>query len=313
MTLPAETLTRCLPELRRSEDAALFAAELTRSFPPVETQTQSGDFFPKGWHGDMTDWKGELRALWIRTTHPRERFEPSSGRQPLVATDRFSNGFFHWVTETLPRLWWIREQLSRLELILPSFANRLPYMVESLAIFPSMTYRIAPTDKRWKLKEALLVPATAPVGNYRPPLVASVGATWREKSQPRLPFRKVYISRSRAARRRITNEGELVSHLEARGFETFHLEGMAFEDQVRLMAEATHLVSNHGAGLTNLMFMVPGTKVTEIRLAGDGHNNCYFSLARSVGVHYDYRLAQPSRSGASPHQANLVVDAQGLA
>jgi len=127
------------------------------------------------------------------------------------------------------------------------------------------------------------------------------------------PFRKLYISRSRAARRRIANEGALWPVLESQGFEFVHLEGRPFFEQVRLLAETSHLLSNHGAGLTNMLFMAPGTKVTEVRLRGDHHNNCYFSLARALELNYDYRLADPVRAGESAHTADVVVNTQEFA
>ena len=42
------------------------------------------------------------------------------------------------------------------------------------------------------------------------------------------------------------------------GFETVYTEELSFAEQVRLFSETRCLVSIHGAGLTNLMFMPPG-------------------------------------------------------
>jgi capsular polysaccharide biosynthesis protein len=312
LTLPTETVRRELPILRNPEDARLFAAEVERVFPAVETAQVSGEFFPDGWYRDSQGFRSAVKRAVVRLT-TRRRVYPRSARAPLIATDRFSNGYFHWVTETLPRLWWVKDQLVQMELLLPAFAARLSYMVESLALFPELSFRIIGPRERWRLREAVLVPAAAPGGNFRPALVQPVGQAWRERVTPREPFRKLYVSRSLAARRRISNEPEVVAVLKARGFETVHLEGMAFADQVRLLAETVHLISNHGAGLTNMLFMVPGSRVTEVRLAGDTHNNCYFSLARALGLDYDYRLGLPSSPAADPHTADLVVDPRDLA
>jgi capsular polysaccharide biosynthesis protein len=138
-------------------------------------------------------------------------------------------------------------------------------------------------------------------------LVLGLAQAWRQRIGTTAPFRKVYISRARAARRRVSNEAELRQHLEAQGFETIYLEGMPFAEQVRLLSETATLIANHGAGLTNLMFMQPGTRVTEIRLQGDTHNNCYFSLARAVGVEYHYVLANPVNRGEGAHTADVRV------
>lgn len=307
MTLARERVVRPLPALRHPEDVELFAAETERVLEAVSTVTSSGEFLPMGWHEDLEGWRGVLRGWAVRATTRRRRFVPQEGRTPLVATDRFSNGYFHWVTETLPRLWWLRDVLGRYELVLPAFTSRFPYMMESLALFPDLLVRIADGKSRWWLEGALRVPPLALTGNYRPRLMTEVGEAWRRRVAARPPFRKLYISRSKAARRRIVNEAALTAHLESQGFETVHLEGMPFPEQVRVLAETTHVLSNHGAGLTNVLFMVPGTRVTEIRLRGDAHNNCYFSLARAMGLEYDYRLAEPAGPG-EVHSVDLRVD-----
>lgn len=311
-TLPPETVRRSFPKLHHPDDAGLFAAEIEKTFPAVTTQTVTGDFFPAGWHADLGGWKGLLKGWAFQATTRRKAYVPSADRTPLIATDRLSNGYFHWVTETLPRLWWLREEQGILELVLPWFASRFTYMAESLAIFPELSFQIASPAVRWRVKDALLAPAVAPSGNFRPQFMVEVGQAWRTLSGAQAPHRKLYISRARATRRRVANEGDLRAVLEARGFETVCLEGLPFADQVRLLAETSELVSNHGAGLTNMLFMVPGTRVTEIRLQGDAHNNCYFSLARALGLEYDYRLARPAGAGSDPHSADVVVDVEGL-
>ena len=72
---------------------------------------------------------------------------------------------------------------------------------------------------------------------------------------------KVYISRGKARVRRVINEREVVSILKDRGFHTVLLEDYPFEQQVKIMMNARYAVSNHGAGLTNMLFMASGSSV----------------------------------------------------
>lgn len=313
VSLEALRVRRELPPLHSPEDERLFAAERERHFPAVAAERVSGEFFPAGWHADLGGWKGAVKSLVVRATTRTQRFRASEGRTPLIATDRFTNGYFHWVTETLPRLWWLRERLAELELILPEFASRFTYMTESLAFFPTLRTQTIQAKVRWSVKDALLLPATAPTGNYRPELMQGLSAALRSAVGDPAPVRRLYVSRSRAARRRIVNEPELRAVLEPKGFETVHLEGQPFLHQVKLLAQTTHLISNHGAGLTNMLFMSPGSRVTEIRLRGDDHNNCYFSLARALGLDYDYCLADAARPGEGAHTADVVVAPENFA
>ncbi|MGP5526669.1 glycosyltransferase family 61 protein [Psychrobacter celer] len=74
--------------------------------------------------------------------------------------------------------------------------------------------------------------------------------------------RKVYISRSKSARS-YNNEKEIESFLSRRGFEIVHAEDLSFSEQVDLFSACSFLISSHGAGLTNICFMKPKSRLIE--------------------------------------------------
>jgi hypothetical protein len=330
-SLAAETVVRRPPVNLDPADTPLFAHELTKYFGPVAVlegawdSTADGMLLAPGsfrveprWFqagqrpGGTTGLKVGVKGL-LAWTKPRRPV--SAGRVPLVVTDEFTNGYFHWVADTLPKLWWLRDRLHEVNLVLPWFATKYRYMAESLALWPQVQTTVVPQGTRARLDGASLVPALAPTGNYRPDLMAGLAADWRRFVGAAAPFRKVYVSRAKAPWRKVRNEDEVRAALGAQGFERVFFEDLAFADQVKLMAETQLLVSNHGAGLTNLLFMAPGARVVEVRLRGDAANNCYFSLASAVGVDYAYLLADPadqSPAGTDSHVADLVVDPVAL-
>ena len=112
--------------------------------------------------------------------------------------------------------------------------------------------------------------------------------------------------------RRIVNEPAILPILAKFGFEIVRLERFSFADQVRMLAETEFLVSNHGAGLTNMLFMATGQSILELRNDRDAHNNCYFALASAAGLRYFYQLCRPSDPVAPTHSADLVVDVFAL-
>ena len=68
----------------------------------------------------------------------------------------------------------------------------------------------------------------------------------------------------------VVNLSNQVEKLLARyGFETVYLETMSISDQVRLFQTAEFIIGPHGAGLANLLFCEPGTKVIEFALLVD--------------------------------------------
>ena len=63
--------------------------------------------------------------------------------------------------------------------------------------------------------------------------------------------------------RTIDNFAEVEAFLRPLGFETLWLEGLNIEEQVQMFQRAEFIVGTHGAGLANLLFCEPGTKVIE--------------------------------------------------
>ncbi len=84
-------------------------------------------------------------------------------------------------------------------------------------------------------------------------------------------FKNIYISRNDSKNRSIKNEKDVVNYLEKFDFEIYELSKISFLEQIKIFSEAKMIVSMHGAGLTNLMFCNPETKVVEI--AADFYEN----------------------------------------
>ena len=123
------------------------------------------------------------------------------------------------------------------------------------------------------------------------------------------PDRKLYISRSDARRRKILNEESLWQSLQHQGFERVELEGMNWYNQLKLFKEAALVVSNHGAGLTNIAFMAQGGRVIELKSKNNDYW-CYFSLSRVIGLKYAYILCDGNN--IDHRSADIVVDVDAV-
>ncbi len=75
---------------------------------------------------------------------------------------------------------------------------------------------------------------------------------------------RIYISRKYADIRKVINEEEVLNLLHKFGFISVTLESISIAEQASYMAAAKVIVAPHGAGLTNLVFCSPGTKIIEI-------------------------------------------------
>jgi len=105
--------------------------------------------------------------------------------------------------------------------------------------------------------------------------------------EPAGGYERIYISRRHASNRRVANEDEVAELLKAYGFRCVTLESFPVSRQAGIFAAAQVIVAPHGAGLTNLVFCGPGTKVIEL-FSPDHPNDCYWNICRQMNLDYRY-------------------------
>jgi hypothetical protein len=96
---------------------------------------------------------------------------------------------------------------------------------------------------------------------------------------------RIYLTRERARRRRVINEPELWGELERSGFVKVRLEELTWPEQINAFRHAKVVVAPHGAGLANLAFCQPGTRVVELFNRAYLHG-CFWRLAALQRLDY---------------------------
>lgn len=129
------------------------------------------------------------------------------------------------------------------------------------------------------------------------------------ESPLRLASRKIYISRRDATSRRILNEAEIETRLQAIGFECLCLSDLPVLDQLRAFAEARVVVAAHGASLTNIAFSSVGTSMVEI-FPEDFYFECYQELAAKVGIKASWLRAASVQIGEGGLAQDLTITDQ---
>jgi capsular polysaccharide biosynthesis protein len=325
--LPAERCSRRPPENLLFAERGLFEHEYAKDFGAVFGTIVAGvQVLP---NGILTGSFSLLSETWAIPPRGLRKMKVAAraiqGRvfssrvtnvaRGLFVTDEFSNGFFHWICDVLPRLEALsqagREELAAMTLIVPAMAY-FPYVLPSLQPFTMQMPRILQWHERVFCEELLIIPPVAPTGNYRPSLMRLLRMRFRRHFAVTSRSKRVYISRRDSAKRNIANEAEILPVLVRHGFECIIAEELPFAEQVRLLGSASHVVSNHGAGLTNILWMSPGSRVLELRRSGDGENNCYFSLASALELSYYYLQCAGTNPGESSHSGNVTADPKAL-
>ena len=321
---PPERVGRALPVNMRTGDEVLFEHELVRDVEATKSiVVKNVELLPNGFLSQGATVLFEsftsapkgylLLKRWFkmaayRATARAVRYV----ERGLFATDEFSNGYFHWICDVLPRLEaTCVSEISQRSFLVPAMAM-FSYVPPSLGPYGFSEVCVTPWKERIRCADLMIVTQAAPTGNYRPSLMRSLRSRFRSHFGSGRAQRKLYISRARAERRRIRNEDEVADVLARHGYERIFLEDLSLQEQVQMVGSAKVLLGNHGAGLANMAWMLPGTTVLELRLQGDRQNNCYFSLASALDIQYRYLSCDAAERQNDAHVADLVVDSVEL-
>ena len=98
-------------------------------------------------------------------------------------------------------------------------------------------------------------------------------------------YKHIIVSRSRAIRRKLINEKELIKKLQPYNFKLIYFEECDYETQINIARNCKIMIGYHGAGLTNLFFMKSKSLVIEIFNENYKHE-CYKLLSKALKINY---------------------------
>ena len=224
--------------------------------------------------------------------------------------------YYHWLTETLYRLWLVRDQLAEYTGLLPEKFKNIGFVQDSLAMFPIGEILYIQKNTNIMAKKIDLVELKPYCDHYDPEQHKALGTMMSDavtNKGYKIDFgEKVFISRKKAERRRIVNESEVERLLKTFGFSTVYFENYSFYEQVAIMKNVKFLVGTHGAGLTNMMFMQTKGKVLELHKKlennQDLHSVVYWKLCDALKHDYYYQFCKPVNQNEDWFKVDLEVD-----
>jgi len=187
------------------------------------------------------------------------------------------SNYFHWLFDILPKIKLCSEIIDLDEINYFYTSKLLDFQKKTLRILnldhikilDSERYRhiqaekILATDHPWYNKGYVL----NEVGKMPPWILKWI----REKF---LPYKKkinsnekVFIDRSESKFNhcQIQNNSEVIDFLTKKGFTSYKIGELSFENQIYLFNKAKIIVGAHGAAFANLVFCKPKTKIIEIK------------------------------------------------
>jgi capsular polysaccharide biosynthesis protein len=245
-------------------------------------------------------------------------------RVAVLATDA-AFIYFHWLFQLLPRFELIRRAGINIDSIEYFVVNDLskPFQRDSIDALGIERARIIEASKVPYLRARELIVPSIPIGGgcYWPWMCSFLRDTFLRKNAGRKAGavgRRVYISRGLASYRRVLNEADVIRLLRQHGFEEIRFERLSMCEQAESMASCEAVIAPHGAGLSNIVFCSPGTRVIEI-FSPELVTGFFWKLSNQMNLDYYYILGKASRATLREDyrqswnaRADILVDLQTL-
>jgi hypothetical protein len=201
-----------------------------------------------------------------------------------------------WINSYLPRLLELIDSKQEFKLLYPEHWDNIPYVKLVVDELPIEFIRV-PQDHQVFAKKLLLPQTrkwTASFDSKRINLVREQLIKIANEKLPESNFpKKIYLTRKNRGNRCAENEVEVMQLLSSHGFEAIAFEDYTIWDQIKMMSEAIHFISIHGAGLTNLIFLNEGAQVLELvnrQYAQKEYTFPFWKLAQSINLKYNIQL-----------------------
>jgi hypothetical protein len=204
------------------------------------------------------------------------------------------NNYYHSLLLSLARLGAVPEnyQAAAAGILVAKGATRQNEVLALLDLMPSLAVEEVERDETLHVEKLILQLGVCAESAFHPCVADffhAVSTNVAKHGKPTPP--RFYIDRGGSNLRPLINERELINALIGHGFVVVRPETMSVADQVRLFRGAETIVSPHGAGLTNLGFCRPGTRVIEM-LPDSFCNWCFRHLSGLMQLNYDCVLGR---------------------
>ena len=251
------------------------------------------------------------RIDWQAGPDPEEEFihfsrDPQKCRhfylpgKTLYLDSVWGHSFFHFISETLGKVY-VSSLFLGLEnydnVIVPSPVAR--FVADWFGLLGISNACIIPSGCRYDniLAESLVLPSYSQhCGWLSRELIDFVKLNLGDALSPISAEDELKIVVGRRGKRQILNQDEIMAKAASRGFSLVYLEDLSVLQQAKLFASACCVIAPHGAGLTNLIYCRPGTRVFEF-FGRSYQNACFYGICGLIGLSHAYHISDSCEDG----------------
>ncbi|MEO6838769.1 MAG: glycosyltransferase family 61 protein [Ginsengibacter sp.] len=263
-------------------------------------------------HLPWAEWGNHLKNnFWVKRIgkailkNDLQFFRKSKIKYAIVINP-FSDNYFHWLTEVLPKLIYLKEKLDHFKVFLPKDCNK-EYQLDTLKLL-QINFSYLKKDTAFFSRVFICSPFAKYPGFISKESMFKIRDIFKYIETKNEEKKRIYISRKQVHRRNVLNEEELMPVLIRNGFEIIYPETLSFLGSVALFKNAEILISIHGAALTNMIFLPKRSTVFELKLEKILTDKCYYILANVAGMKYYYQNCKSIDVIQDHIHSNIIVD-----
>jgi capsular polysaccharide biosynthesis protein len=260
--------------------------------------------------------KEASEAYYDSKDHPEKLIELNNNKTYLMIHHPWFM-YYHWVCESLLRVWMVKEEVKNMVLLLPAHYQYNNFVLSSLKPFKFKGIYFIPEGKNLMVRHVIMPQIKPIMEGYDALQMKEIrnfyqGFVRKQKAIQNNLGERLYVSRSKSARRKIMNEEEVINVLLKYNFTIIYNEDYSFLEQVAIYSNARYLISIHGSGLTNMIFMKENSVVFElykqITNPNDWHSLIFWYMADAMGHEYYQQVCEPVNNNDDIFNANIVVN-----
>lgn len=257
----------------------------------VIIDSQTGIVFTKA--GNFITESSFWPQLWLRNNFIPKPVAPFTMESNNYYVLMPSNGFYHSLIEDIPM---VLRQISQKESSMLLVYESAPRYILDLAQL--LGHNIVRAPRYVRFQKFSFLQRNSDVGWPHPEdidLLRSYFLKAQMKFNLQHPAKpKVYVSRLNSSRSP-RFEARLIKELVKRGWEIIFSEKLSMSDQIEIFSGASWIAGVHGAGLSSMVWMNKGSRVTE--LGPTRFVPCYSRLASILS--HEYQRIEFTDSDAS--------------
>lgn len=259
----------------------------------------------------------ESAKLWtenLRTSNYTNFYDPPKAKYlPGVtlscSTTGADGGFYHFFHEVLPKLYFCREILPHTDHILMN-GPAVEWKEKWLKYIGIDLTRVIWIDNSSHYECKQLLFTNRLIGDYHFSNWSINAIKSLLKLEPStLPANKqevIWITRKNVFARTIAWEDELLSRFP--DIKKIDIRELSVADTIRVFENASHIISAHGAGLSNLIMCRPKTKVLELFPDIKEYQPCYFRISTICGLDHFVAEADFNEKTGMDACSQLLID-----